>query len=175
MAEKFHPSHTHKQEKFNALLLAGSNIGNRMGFLEEARSLLEKGGCVVEKQSLAFQTKAWGNTEQDDFLNIAWLVSTSVDPEKLLDLILETEERLGRKRKVKWEPRIIDIDILLYDDRVYSSERLLIPHPRLQERRFALLPAASIAPGWKHPVLAKTLERLLSECMDPLAVTPYKT
>lgn len=157
-----------------ALLLAGSNIGDRYANLVQARNHLHASGCILVKESSVYQTQAWGNTNQEDFLNVAWLVHSFPDPGRLLDNILSIERSMGRQRTGKWEPRLIDIDILLFGDLVMDSERLVVPHPRLPERRFALAPAVEIAPNWIHPVLKKSLAQLLAETTDPLTVSTWQ-
>jgi 2-amino-4-hydroxy-6-hydroxymethyldihydropteridine diphosphokinase len=157
----------------NAYLFTGSNMGNRLQNIEQASALIAELAGIVKKKSAIYETEAWGNTNQEDFLNQALLVETTLSPEALLEKVLWVETKIGRQRLVKWEPRIIDIDILLYDDVIFSSVDLIIPHPYLHERRFTLTPLTEIAPDIVHPVLKKTIFQLLQACTDTLAVKLY--
>lgn len=147
-------------------LLTGSNMGDSRACLEKAADLLgEVAGRVVER-SPVYRTAPWGYTDQQDFYNQVLCLETALTPEGLLKAILEAEAMLGRRREEKWGPRIIDIDILFYGNRVVESSRLHIPHPMLHLRRFTLAPLNDLAPGLVHPVLNKTVSQLLDECPD---------
>ena len=163
-----------------AYLLLGSNIGNREEYLKKAIELIETDDRRPTTDSFSHQTritarssiyitKAWGNTDQNDFLNQAIEVKTILSAEELLEKLLGIEKKLGRERKKKWEPREIDIDILFFDQQICISDHLHIPHPHLHERRFALLPLSEIAKDFIHPVFKKTVGQLLTECKDPLS------
>jgi 2-amino-4-hydroxy-6-hydroxymethyldihydropteridine diphosphokinase len=156
-----------------AILLSGSNMGDRLEHLRMAKDYLPAAGCVLLAESSIYETAAWGNQEQPVFLNQAWQVTTQKEPIDLLASLLEIEKAMGRRRLQKWESRIIDIDILFYDQVVYRSENLVLPHPHLHERKFALMPVAEILPQWMHPVFHKTVNTLLQEVNDPLQVTKY--
>ena len=152
-------------------LLLGSNQGDRLTNLKEARQLLnERIGGLVRSSSL-YLTAAWGDIEQPNFYNQVVEMKTELFPAKLLEHILEIELLMGRTRSEKWGPRLIDIDILYYSDLKLDSQTLVIPHPQIQNRRFALEPLAEIAPGFIHPVLLATQQELLEKCTDRLAVT----
>ena len=153
-----------------AYLLIGGNMGAREGYLAEASKQIEKKCGVISKQSSLYQTAAWGLQEQAPFLNQALEVQTRLNAEELLEKILSIEESLGRKRKMKYGPRIIDIDILLFNNEIIYREGLTIPHPEMQNRRFALEPLNEIASSVLHPIFLKTIAELLQECPDNLDV-----
>lgn len=168
-------------------LLLGTNMGDRLQHLADARHLLStlKGvagpsGVSDSKDvpgmllpSPVYETAAWGKIEQANYLNQAVALTATLDPWELLAATSAIESRLGRVRKKVWEPRIIDIDILFYGDQVIRDDRLVIPHPHLQDRRFVLQPLADIAPAFIHPILKKTISTLLNHCTDPLWVRRY--
>jgi 2-amino-4-hydroxy-6-hydroxymethyldihydropteridine diphosphokinase len=147
-------------------LLLGSNMGDRFHHLDEARKLLR----TVRATSSVYVTAAWGKTDQREFYNQVVEVDSKLTPEELLENIQAIEIAMGRERIEKWGPRIIDIDILLYKDKVVNTERLTIPHPEMQNRRFTLVPLLELT-DMVHPVLKKTIGQLLQECKDPLPVT----
>jgi 2-amino-4-hydroxy-6-hydroxymethyldihydropteridine diphosphokinase len=122
-------------------------------------------GSIVQCSDI-YQTAAWGFTDQDDFLNQVLIVTTSLSPQECMQLILEVEQAMGRVRTIRNAPRIIDIDILLYDSLVIREEGLTIPHPLMQERRFVLQPLADLLPGYIHPVFHTSIARLLATCSD---------
>lgn len=153
-----------------AYLLIGGNMGNRAAYLEQAINYIRKDCGDILLQSAIYETAAWGVTDQPAFYNQALAIHTRFEPEVLMKQLLAIEETMGRKRVQKMGPRIIDLDILLIDDLVVSTGLLTLPHPALPLRRFALLPLAEIAPTLVHPVLQKTITRLLLECTDRLDV-----
>jgi 2-amino-4-hydroxy-6-hydroxymethyldihydropteridine diphosphokinase len=140
----------------------GSNIGDRAKNLEEAVSRLgsEKGIKVTARSSF-YETRPVGGPPQENYLNGALEIETPLSPEDCLKLLKHIEEAMGRVQAGRDHPRIIDLDILLYDDAIIRSEELEIPHPRMHERRFVLKGFAEIAPQTVHPVLGKTIEELL--------------
>ena len=129
-------------------------------------------GLITNSSSL-YETAAWGNTEQPAFLNQALELQTELTARQLMRRILKVEKLMGRVRKEKYGPRLIDIDILLYADEIHNYKLLKLPHPEMQNRRFALLPLAEIAPDIIHPVLQKTITELLAVCKDELEVKKY--
>lgn len=156
-------------------LLTGGNLGDRLLHLQQAAARLEHTvGPIVEKSSI-YETAAWGFTGQGPFLNQVLYMQTALDPTSLLSQILAIELELGRKRVQKMGPRVIDIDILFYGNEIINTPDLIVPHPRMADRRFVLTPLHEIAPQLLHPVFHKTIELLLQECSDPLAVNLYPT
>ncbi len=125
----------------------GSNVGDRLENMRSAvRMIDEHEACRVQKVSSLYETAPVGFIEQPDFLNAVIEVVTSLDPRKFLRLCSHIEKSLGRKRTIRWGPRVIDIDILIYDNTAITSEELIIPHPRIKSRAFVLVPLAEIAP-----------------------------
>lgn len=151
-------------------LLIGGNMGDRMQHLTRAAALLEANCGPVQLRSAVYETAAWGKTDQAAFLNQAILLTTTLSAHELIAIILSVEEKMGRRRMEKFGPRIIDIDILFFNDAIIKEPHLTIPHPQLQNRRFALAPMNEIAPHFVHPVFKKTIAELLMECRDDLAV-----
>jgi 2-amino-4-hydroxy-6-hydroxymethyldihydropteridine diphosphokinase len=154
-------------------ILLGSNQGDRMQYLAEARRQLQAGAGSIQRESAIYETAAWGLQDQPAFLNQVLELATALPPEALLAEIHQIEKKLGRVRKIKWAARVIDIDILYFDDLVLQTPRLQLPHPHLQDRRFTLLPLAEIAPDWVHPVFRKSNRQLLKECPDTLEARKY--
>ena len=135
----------------DALLSLGSNIGDsRANIAEAVRRLNDEIGVTVKALSPVYRTAPVGPVTQDDFVNGAVRIETSLEPEELIKRCLAIEASMGRDRTnaLRWGPRIIDIDIILYDDRTIESEALTLPHPRFRERAFVLIPSADIAPSW---------------------------
>jgi len=153
-----------------AYLLTGGNLGNRMTNLQSAKVFIQKQCGKIILESPVYETEAWGMRRQPSFYNQVLHIETAMDAFALLREILSIEEQLGRKREIKMGPRIIDIDILFFNNDIIQTPQLTIPHPHLQERRFVLTPLASIAANYIHPVLHKKIIELLHECKDDLAV-----
>jgi 2-amino-4-hydroxy-6-hydroxymethyldihydropteridine diphosphokinase len=151
-------------------LLIGGNMGDRLQNLHQAIALLSATCGQVIQQSAVYETAAWGKTDQPAFLNQALLLTTALTPHELITTILSVEEKMGRLRMEKNGPRVIDIDIIFYNELVMHEPHLTIPHPQLQNRRFVLVPLYEIAPQFVHPVFHKTIAQLLEECVDDLAV-----
>lgn len=154
-------------------LLTGGNVGNRLEYLAKAAEGLGRRCGRIGTVSAVYETAAWGKTDQPAFLNQVIQLHTAIAAPLLLEKILSIEHEIGRIRKEKYDPRTIDIDILLYGDQVIETPGLIVPHPRLAERRFVLVPLAEIAPELVHPVFGESIESLLSRCNDPLTVKKF--
>lgn len=155
----------------HVFLLLGSNIGNRIEYIETAYNLISlRAGEIVLKSSV-YETEPWGNDNQQPYLNSVIEINTSLQAIDLLNVILSIETELGRVRDgIENQPRTIDIDILFYGDEIIELPGLIIPHPRLQQRNFALTPLMEIAPNFKHPRLNKSISELHISCSDTLWV-----
>ncbi|MTW86541.1 2-amino-4-hydroxy-6-hydroxymethyldihydropteridine diphosphokinase [Virgibacillus dakarensis] len=150
----------------------GSNIEPRKQYLLEAISLLDAHEAImITQKSAIYQTAPVGYTEQADFLNMVVELNTSLSPMELLDVCQSIERKLGRKREIRFGPRTIDLDILLYHDENKKTDRLIIPHPRMHERAFVLIPLAEIAPdlfipGWDKSVVAMVRDLSVKDKKD---------
>ncbi|HMK44948.1 MAG TPA: 2-amino-4-hydroxy-6-hydroxymethyldihydropteridine diphosphokinase [Dissulfurispiraceae bacterium] len=139
----------------------GSNLGDREGHCWEAISRLKDAGCEAIAASSLIETEPWGLSDQPRFINGAVAIRTGLSPEELLQVLKSIEAAMFRQHGEKWGPRFIDLDILLYGDVVLNTAQLVIPHPLLHNRGFALEPLAEIAPDTVHPVFEKTIGKLL--------------
>lgn len=157
-----------------AVLSLGSNTGDRHANLDAAILLLKASDILPVKKSGIYATTPWGKTDQPFFFNQVIEAATELGADELMETILGIEKKLGRTRNEKWEPRILDIDILFFNDEIIRSETVTIPHPHLHERRFVLAPLAEILPGKIHPVFGKTVSALISELQDPGTVQKLK-
>lgn len=131
--------------------------------------MIEENIGPIAQHSSAFKTEPWRMKEEPWFINQVVRVNSNLSPEEILEQLLSIEREFGRKRtdeSAHYTSRTLDIDILYYDDLVVDTEALIIPHPRLHLRRFALEPLAEISPTYRHPILNKTQQELLSECTD---------
>jgi 2-amino-4-hydroxy-6-hydroxymethyldihydropteridine diphosphokinase len=144
-------------------LALGSNLDNRLANLKRAVTALSP-QMEVKAKSHIYETPPWGYEDQPKFLNQVIQVRTYLEPEPLLKHIKRLEVMLGRKASFQNGPRLIDMDILFYDDLILNTPSLVIPHPRLHERGFVLLPLMDIAPDLVHPVLQKSVRELLASC-----------
>ncbi|WGV28904.1 2-amino-4-hydroxy-6-hydroxymethyldihydropteridine diphosphokinase [Halotia branconii] len=146
----------------------GSNMGNSAKILAAAIDILAKTPSIVlQAKSSLYQTKAVG-PPQPDYLNGCALVQTEMPPQQLLNTLLAIEQKFGRVRQEHWGPRSLDLDLLLYDDLIWNTPTLQIPHPRMRERAFVLVPLAEIAPGWVEPISGCAIKDLVKEvdCSD---------
>lgn len=148
----------------------GTNLGDRLKNLETAiASIVEKVGEINAYSSI-YQTAAWGNTNQPDFLNMVIGVKTNLNPETLLENTQHIELKMGRERKEHWGERIIDIDILFYEEIVLLSSNLSIPHPYIADRKFVLAPLVELIPDFKHPISKQKVKELYLNCEDRMDV-----
>lgn len=147
-----------------AYLSIGSNMGDKKENLNKAVEYLKENDYItVEKVSTFIETEPWGNVEQDVFVNGALKIKTVLSPKELLTVLLSVEEKMHRVREIKWGPRIIDLDLIFYDDIVLEDDFVTVPHPRMEEREFVLRPLCEIAPNKVHPLLKKRVFRMLEE------------
>jgi len=155
-----------------AYLALGSNLGNRLASLKNAISNLTP-QMDVKKKSPVYETPPWGHTDQPQFLNQCVQVETYLEPENLLAHLKRLETVLGREPTFENGPRVIDIDILFYDDLILNTPPLVIPHPRMHTRGFVLVPLNDIAPDVIHPVLGKPISELLLD-VERVNIHEYK-
>lgn len=148
----------------------GSNVGNSLGNIQSALRKLAERGCEVRQVASIIRTKPYGDVPQDDFYNTVCQIGTTLEPAMLLKVLKEVEKEVGRTPTVRWGPRVIDLDILLYDHLVYKTDELTIPHPDMLNRLFVLEPLAEIGSEIIHPITHRTireeLDLLNSQCKD---------
>ncbi|PLX05101.1 MAG: 2-amino-4-hydroxy-6-hydroxymethyldihydropteridine diphosphokinase [Marinilabiliales bacterium] len=153
--------------KNRVYLLLGSNLGNRLSFLNAAKTKINQNAGMILKESPLYEAKPWGFNHAKNFINQVILIETEFSSQELLVILMKIESELGRVRAgMGYGPRTIDIDILFYNSEIISTDRLEIPHPKLHERNFTLMPFADIAPSFVHPGLNKTISELLEESPD---------
>ena len=151
-------------------LLLGSNIGDSAQILSVAINMIEQHIGRKTVSSSIYKTAAWGKEDQADFLNQVIIVSSLLAPSIILNKIFFIEKELGRVRTIRNAARVIDVDILFYNNDIINTDNLIVPHPQIQNRKFVLVPLAEISPTFKHPVLRKTSKELLLNCHDKLNV-----
>ena len=149
----------------------GSNEGDKLQNLQDAINLIGEKVGAVKKISSVYKTESWG-FEGEDFYNICAKVSTNLNPESLLNNLLSIEQTLGRKRTddKQYASRTIDLDILLFDDEIIFAPNLTVPHPRMLERKFVMVPLTEIAPNRKHPIEKQTILMCLQNCDDKTVI-----
>ena len=157
----------------HAYLLTGGNLGDRAENLRQAEIWIGKMAGTIVKKSALYETAAWGSMRQPDYLNQAMLIETELPATELLTTLLQVEKQLGRLRQEKYGARVIDIDLLFFNNEIIHLPELSVPHPQLQNRRFVLVPMAEIAPQLIHPLLQKSISTLLTNCTDPLDVKKF--
>ncbi|MES2763146.1 MAG: 2-amino-4-hydroxy-6-hydroxymethyldihydropteridine diphosphokinase [Bacteroidota bacterium] len=158
-------------------LCLGGNIGDREKALQLALLKIEEQVGKITAVSTIYETEAWGVEDQQPYLNQCIEVRTELIPLELINKLLSIEKELGRERTISqtYEPRTLDIDILLYNQDIIDTAELTVPHPRLHLRKFVLIPLVEICPDLLHPLLNKTIFKLLTDCEDRSEVTPFKT
>ncbi len=153
-------------------LSLGTNIGDREYNLRKAIEKLREKVRILSISNI-YETEPVGFKEQDNFLNIVIKIATDMEVERLLDFVLNIEKEMGRKRIIHWGPRIIDIDILFFDDLIIDKENLKIPHPELHKRNFVLYPLSEVAYDFIHPVLNQSIDELKNSSFDKSKVLKY--
>lgn len=153
-----------------AYILLGTNLGDRIQNLEQARHEISRTIGAVVTRSAIYKTAPWGNTAQPDFYNQIITLRSSLSPYHALDQLHLIEENMGRNRHEKWGPRIIDIDILFWGDVIVSDDNLTLPHPRITERKFVLIPLLELKADLIHPLSGLTVRQHLKLCTDTLSV-----
>lgn len=158
------------------ILLLGSNMGNRVEFIQFGIEELQAHAGNIKQQSSLYESESWGYNSYA-FINLAVIITTALGADDLLNLLKDIEKKAGRfkSNKQAYEDRTLDIDILFFNNQVIKKNHLQIPHPRLQERNFALKPLNEIVPDYVHPVLHKSIHQLLAGSSDKSRVTVFKS
>lgn len=151
----------------------GSNIGNRQNHLDYAREELMRLGTVINFSNI-YESEAWGNIEQQDFLNQVIEVTTDLSPLECLKIIQEIEQERDRTRELHWGPRTLDIDILFYNQEIINTHKLIIPHPFIEKRLFVLIPLSEILSQFRHPITNSRIEEIVNNCKDKTKVVLHK-
>ena len=156
-------------------ILTGGNLGDRLENLQKAKQYLGVSTGNIVRSSSIYETEPWGNNNQPDFYNQVHIIDTKLSAGQMMEKILKIEEQMGRIRAAKNASRIIDIDILFFNDDTINTGDLIIPHAEISNRRFVLTPLHELSPDLVHPVLHKSIHELLSACKDTLRVRPLHT
>lgn len=153
-----------KHKLFTAFLGLGSNLGDRIEYLRNARQALHSHPeiCIVRASAIYETEPVGGPEDQPPYLNAVLEVQTTLTASRLLEFALEVEQQFGRCRKVRWGSRSLDIDLLFYDNSISQKQELMIPHPRLHQRAFVLIPLMDVAPDFIHPLNQKTVREMLT-------------
>jgi 2-amino-4-hydroxy-6-hydroxymethyldihydropteridine diphosphokinase len=147
-------------------LSLGGNLGNTIEIFQNSREILTKKVGKITQISSLYQTAAWGPIPQNDFINQVIEVETKLSAPELMDILLEIELQQGRVRQERWGPRTLDLDIIFFGEQLISTESLEIPHPRMEDRKFVLIPMVEINPNLIHPISRKSIRQILLECKD---------
>jgi 2-amino-4-hydroxy-6-hydroxymethyldihydropteridine diphosphokinase len=160
----------------SAYLLLGSNLNDRFAQLQKAKQEISSTIGKILKESSVYESEPWGFPSENWFLNQVVTIETELRPLEVLDKIFKIEKKLGRHRTLikRYESRLIDIDILFYNDEIISETTLTIPHPKIPERMFTLIPLFELDKSRIHPGLGKSIEELIKECTDTLSVNLYR-
>lgn len=162
----------------HSYILLGTNLGDRESLLKKAIAMMGESCGEVVAVSEIYETEPWGFVAENNFLNQVVVLDTELEPHDLLKELLSIEAVLGRQRdeNVKgYASRPMDLDILYYDDKIINDDDLIVPHPRLHQRRFTLMPLCDISADFEHPVFRKTNKTLLEECQDTSEVSRQDT
>lgn len=162
-----------KRNSHQIVLMIGGNRGDRLQLINDAKMLLSEAGKITTASSI-FETAPWGAASEGSYLNQALVIETETPPEDFILLSQSIETMLGRIRTRSWGNRTMDIDLLYDGDRVYREKDLIIPHPRIAERRFVLVPLVEILPDFIHPVLNLSNRELLKRCRDESSVEIFR-
>jgi 2-amino-4-hydroxy-6-hydroxymethyldihydropteridine diphosphokinase len=152
-------------------IIIGGNLGDRLALIEDCKHKIEKEIGIISRSSSIYESASWGETDNPNYLNQVLYIESNFSAKEVLEKALEIEKELGRTRDKKWESRLIDIDILFFNEEIIDEKNLKIPHPHLQNRKFVLVPLNEIASEFIHPVFKKSVSYLLSICQDKLKVT----
>jgi 2-amino-4-hydroxy-6-hydroxymethyldihydropteridine diphosphokinase len=147
-------------------LSLGGNLGNTIEIFQNSMEILTKKVGKITQLSSLYQTAAWGPIPQNDFINQVIEVETKLSAQELMDILLEIELKQGRVRQERWGPRTLDLDIIFFGEQLISTESLEIPHPRMEDRKFVLIPMVEINPNLIHPISRKSIRQILLECKD---------
>ena len=155
------------------VILLGGNVGNTELVFQEANVHIDQDLGRIVKESSVYRTDAWGVEDQPAYLNQVIVVETNLSPQEVLAGCLSIEKKLGRDREEekRWHSRILDLDVLFYENEIINTEDLIVPHPRISERNFVLVPLSEIMPEYLHPVHNKTIREILKESSDKLRVS----